>query len=110
MIITTLIIKLFLFCYYYSETECLSPNFENESNRPVPEITEKNETSFRIEWNTPSADSNCHSVIVSTPPLIYTVYVNISGDDSIPGFPKVCEFITTLKEKHRFGHTHNTYT
>ena len=62
---------------------------ENESNRPVPEITEKNETSFIITWNTPSVDSNCHSVVVSTPPLIYTVYVNISGDDSIPGFPKV---------------------
>ena len=78
---------------YYSEIDCLSPDFENKCNRPVPEITEKNETSFIITWNTTSVDSNCHSVVASTPPLIYTVYVNISGDDSIPGFPKVCVYM-----------------
>ena len=71
----------------YSGIQCLFPNLENEINRPVPEITEKNETSFMITWNTPSVDFKCP---VSTPPLIYTVYVNISGGDSIPGFPKVC--------------------
>ena len=83
----------------YSEIQCLFPNLENESNRPVPEITEKNETSFIITWNTPSVDSNCHSVVVSTPPLIYTVYVNISGGDSVLGFPKVSMCVCVCLER-----------
>ena len=41
-------------------------------------------------WNTPSANSDCQSVVVSIPPLIYTVYVNVSGGDLIEDFPKVC--------------------